>query len=49
MLSKWKKKIIRIHNEFKDRSEIKIITRNLSSIKRDDEKVIVEDGRSLDC
>jgi hypothetical protein len=46
MLSKWKKKFTRIHDEFKDRSEIKIIIENLSSIKRDDERFIVEDGRS---
>jgi hypothetical protein len=41
--------IIRIHDEFKYKSEIKTIIRNLSVIKRDDDKVIVEDGESLNC
>jgi hypothetical protein len=35
--------------EFKYRSEIRKIIGNLSSIKRDDDKVIVKDGRNLNC
>jgi hypothetical protein len=35
--------------EFKYKSEIRRIIGNLSSIKRDDDKVIVKDGRSLNC
>ncbi len=41
--------ISKIHDEFKYISEIKTIIGNLSTIKKDDDKVIIEDGRSSDC
>ncbi len=38
--------ITKIHDEFKDRSEIRTIIGNLSSIKKDDDKIIVEDSNT---
>jgi hypothetical protein len=47
MLSRWIKKVMII--KICNRSEIRTITGNLSSVKRDDDKVIVEDGKSPSC
>jgi hypothetical protein len=38
-----------ICDEFKDRNEIRTIIRDLSLIKRNYDKVIIENGRSSDC
>jgi hypothetical protein len=41
--------IIRVYDGFKDRSEIGTIIKNLSLIKRNDDLVINENGRSSNC